>query len=264
MEMKPDNQDWVDRELERLGTPEGWEPDSGRARARLNRRMHTGDRVSRSRVLAWVAVPAAAAILAVLAFPTVRAVTGIASEAPEVAASQEQPALVAFVDPEGEPAAVFIEGNTLERPIDYREWVFVGSSLGLSYADVPDEVATGAGDLFHNVYIDPAGYDAYVRTGAFADGTVMILELATAAVKNEAGLQGMYESEFVALEASVKDTSRFDGGWAYYGFTERGGGFKDSADPYDAERCWTCHAENAETDMVFTQFYPVLQTARLR
>ena len=158
-------------------------------------------------------------------------------------------------------AAVFESDNTLVRPEGYREWVFVGSSLGLRYAHAPEEVATREDDLFNNVYIDPVGYEQFKESGEFADGTVMILELATAEVKSEPGLQGLFEDQFVALEASVKDSSRFEGDWAYFGFSERGGGLKDTAEPFDQEFCWNCHNQNAETDMVFTQFYPVLRAA---
>jgi hypothetical protein len=262
MDTRSDNHDWVDDELRRLGTPPGWEPDAARARARLDRRTHTGGRMPRSRVLAWLVVPAAAAALAVLALPPVLAVTGIVGEPPGTAALEQEDPFVGFAEPER--VAVFTEDGKLVRPAGYRQWVFVGSSLGLSYAEVPDDVATGAGDLFHNVYIDPAGYATYAETGEFADGTVMILELARSETKNEPGLQGMYEGEFVALEASVKDSARFQGDWAYFGFTERGGGLKAAADAYATELCWTCHAENAQTDMVFTQFYPVLQATRLQ
>ena len=87
----------------------------------------------------------------------------------------------------------------------------------------------------------------------------MILELATAEVKSEPGLRGTYEDQFVAVEASVKDSSRFEGDWAYFSFTDRGGKIEDRAESFDQESCWNSHNENAETGMVFTQFYPVLR-----
>ena len=144
----------------------------------------------------------------------------------------------------------------------YREWVFVGSSLGLSYAQNPDAGREPAAQLYHNVYIDPAAYKEFSRSGEFPEGTVMILELATAEIKREPGLQGSYEKEFVALEASVKDSTRFEGGWAYFGFTERGGTLKARAEPFPQASCWSCHHEKAATDHVFTQFYPVLRAVR--
>jgi len=161
--------------------------------------------------------------------------------------------------PEEQRAAVFEREDTLQRPERYREWVFVGSSLGLSYAEDPASRSGERPDLFHNVYIDPGAYQAFSLNGEFPEGTVMILELASAAVKQEPGLQGSYEDQFVALEASVKDSDRFPGGWGYYSFSEEGGTLSASAEPFPEERCWACHNEHAATDLVFTQFYPVLR-----
>lgn len=77
----------------------------------------------------------------------------------------------------------------------------------------------------------------------------MVLELARPEVKSEPGLQGSYEKEFVALEASVKDGRRFEGGK-----------LKAKAAPFPQASCWACHHEKAERcDHVFTQFYPVLR-----
>ena len=162
------------------------------------------------------------------------------------------------VDAQATAAAVFEGKNTLLRPEGYREWVFVGSSLGLSYAQNPPAERNPSRELYHNVYINPAAYREFSKTGKFPEGTVMILELFSAEVKREPGLQGSYEKDFVALEASVKDSARFEGGWGYYGFSEKGV-LKPKADPFPQNSCWSCHDQKAATDHVFTQFYPVLR-----
>jgi len=156
-------------------------------------------------------------------------------------------------------AAVFEGKTTLKRPEGYREWVFVGSSLGLAYSQTPGQSQARNPELYHNVYINPSSYREYARTGKFPDGTVMVLELARSEVKSEPGLQGSYKKDFVALEASVKDSSRFEGGWAYFNFTEAPGKLKATAEPFSQNVCWSCHHTNAATDHVFTQFYPVLR-----
>jgi hypothetical protein len=144
-------------------------------------------------------------------------------------------------------AAVFVGKDTLVRPEAYREWVFVGSS--------------SRDDYFHNVYIDPSAYREYVSTGKFPEGTVMVLEAARSETKKEPGLQGSYAKEFVALQVSVKDSSRFDGGWGYFNFTDEQAKLKAKAIP-EENGCRSCHQDRAETDHVFTQFYPVLKSAR--
>lgn len=156
-------------------------------------------------------------------------------------------------------AAVFEGKNTLLRPQGYREWVFVGSSLGLSYAQNPGQAQNQSSEMYHNVYINPAAYREFARTGKFPEGTVMAMELAAAEVKREPGLQGSFEKEFIGLEVSVKDSSRFEGGWAYFNFTERGT-LKTKAEPFpQSAGCLSCHSQKAATDHVFTQFYPVLR-----
>jgi len=164
-------------------------------------------------------------------------------------------------------APVFEGKTTLLRPDNYREWVFVGSSRGLSYAANPPAQAStgGMGEMYHNVYIKPEAYRDFAKTGKFPEGTVLAMEMASAETKREPGLQGSYEKDFVGLEVSVKDSSRFPGeGWAYFNFSNgREGSYKDKAEPFPASAgCVSCHKQNAETDNVFTQFYPVLRAAR--
>lgn len=159
----------------------------------------------------------------------------------------------------GTPAAQFEGKDTLLRPVGYREWVFVGSSLGLRYDEKAEEKPASKSEPYHNVYINPAAYREFSNTGKFPEGTVMILELASAETKNEPGLQGSYQKDYVALAASVKDTKRFEGGWAYFSFTEKNGNPKSKAQPFPNTACWSCHHQKAATDHVFTQFYPVLR-----
>jgi hypothetical protein len=150
--------------------------------------------------------------------------------------------------------------TTLLRPANYREWVFVGSSLGLSYA----QAASSTNEMYHNVYIKPEAYREFARTGKFPEGTVLAMEMASADTKKEPALHGSFESEFIGLEVAVKDSSRFPGGWAYYGFSNgMGSQYRDKAEPFPASAgCVACHKQNAATDNVFTQFYPVLRAAK--
>jgi hypothetical protein len=158
----------------------------------------------------------------------------------------------------GKPAAVFEGPDTLLRPDGYREWVFVGSSLGLRYdeGERPSEAME-----FKNVYLDPAAYRAYLATGAFPPGTVLVLETAAGEEKREAGLRGSYQREFVGLSAAVKD-ERFEGGWGYFTFADGPGKARDKARPAKKAACYDCHLKKAAEDHVFTQFYPVLRAAR--
>ena len=118
---------------------------------------------------------------------------------------------------------------TMEVPLGYRSWVQVRD----------------------NVYVDPAGYREYMKTGAFPEGTVFVRELARSEGNKEPDPHG-------TLVVSVKDTSRFEGRWGFYAFGEKEG----SVAPSNGT-CQPCHAAHAQTDQVFTQFYPVLRPARM-
>ena len=165
--------------------------------------------------------------------------------------------------PEMHAAAVFEDKNMLLRPVRYREWVFVGSSIGLEYSASHATPTSWGRESFHNVYVNPAAYREYAKSGTFPEGTVMVLERVRSESKKEPGLQGIYEKEFIALEASVKDSSRFQGGWGFFDFTDPDGKVKAKTQALSDESCRSCHEERAETDHVFTQFYPVLRSARM-
>jgi hypothetical protein len=58
----------------------------------------------------------------------------------------------------------------------------------------------------------------------------------------------------MGLEVHVKDTSRFSGGWAFFGFDD-----KKLAKMVPVEAaCYSCHASHAAVDTTFVQFYPTL------
>ncbi len=57
----------------------------------------------------------------------------------------------------------YLNGTSLERPIDYREWPFIGSALGLAY-----EAKTASPDApptFTNVFVNPSSHRAFMETG---------------------------------------------------------------------------------------------------
>ena len=175
------------------------------------------------------------------------------------------PLLVACLLVSADDALPRFDGKqTLLRPSGYREWVFVGSSLGVRYDPEPSaKSSANAGQTneldFKNVYINPRAYREFSKTGKFPDGTILLLEIASAATKSEPGLQGSFQKDFLRLEAAVKDSKRFDDAWAYFSFTEKPGRLKDKAEPFRKASCFDCHHEKAAIDNVFTQFYPVLR-----
>jgi Cytochrome P460 len=165
--------------------------------------------------------------------------------------------LVAVLAPAaGLPEPRFDANNELVRPQGHREWMFVGSSLGLSYQEGQQQ---NREPNFHNVYIQPASYQQFQKTGKFPDGTVLVMEVFSAASRESINRQGHFEGRSIGIEAAVKDSSRFSEKWAYFSFIGEGGAPKKTAKAFPQQACWSCHNEHAATDNVFTQFYPVLR-----
>ncbi len=148
----------------------------------------------------------------------------------------------------------FTEANELLLPEGYREWVFVGSSLGMSYNDGSTAPAK---QKYHHVYLQPDAYRQYRESGTFPEGTTLVMEVYSAGSKESINRQGSFSDEFLAVEVAVKDSKRWEEGWAYFDFGGPKPRVRSTAFP--KERCWACHDEHAAQDNVFTQFYSVLR-----
>jgi hypothetical protein len=163
-----------------------------------------------------------------------------------------------------EPAAgaalvEFTPDGKLKQPVGYRTWVFVGEPL------TPNDLNGGTANFpeFHDVYIDPESFAFYKKTGEFRDGTVMVKELTSVGSKNAVSGNGYFQGEFTGLDASIKDSKRFKdepGYWAYFSFGHKYP-LKAEASKNSASACNQCHQDNAKTDWVFSQYYPVLRAA---
>ena len=153
-------------------------------------------------------------------------------------------------------AAVFERGNTLVRPEGYRDWILVAPS-SMPIRSGIGSAASATHTPTRRVYINPVGYREYEKTGRFPEGTLMIWE----SVSGRPDMAPHPHNES-ALLASVKDSTRFDGGWGFFNFTGIDGTVSARAQALpESSGCGTCHRQDAETDHVFTQFYPVLQSA---
>jgi hypothetical protein len=156
-------------------------------------------------------------------------------------------------------APVFDADGQLELPDDYREWIFVGSSLGLRYKD--DGPAVAERMTFNHVYINRLGYNQFRANGTFPEGTMLMLEVASRAEKDTPAVQGSYAAETIGVEAAVK-TSRFGDPWSYFSFDGSDGKVLKKGRRFEDASCIACHRDKADTDHVFTQFYPVLRSLK--
>ncbi len=154
----------------------------------------------------------------------------------------------------------FTADGKLKIPEGYRRWVYVGTPL------TPNELNNGEARFneFHNVYIDPESFAHFEKTGQFRDGTIIIKELVRVGTKEATSGKGYFMGDFAGLESSIKDSKRFKdepGNWAYFSFGERKYPLKKEVGKEPATDCNSCHQSSAETDYVFTQYYPVLRAA---
>ncbi len=145
--------------------------------------------------------------------------------------------------------------RALQLPDRYREWVFVGSSLGLSY----NASGTGMG-MFHETLMEPTAYRHFAKTGEFREGTMFVLMLHGIETGVLPGRRGQFAGAVHGVEMAVKDKTRTPEGWAYYDF---GGmdGVQKAAQPEAAGSCYNCHKPHGARDNVFIQFYPLLAEA---
>ena len=146
--------------------------------------------------------------------------------------------------------------GALLLPADYRRWIFVGSSLGMSYSDGP-----GMGmEMFHETLMEPTAYQHFVDTGTFREGTMLALILHGAGERVPPMRRGRYATEVHGVEMAVKDSAHRPEKWAYYNF---GGmtGLRTAAQAMPKESCYSCHVEHAKRDNVFLQFYTMLAEA---
>lgn len=156
-----------------------------------------------------------------------------------------------------EPLAVFTGNDGLFRPEGYRDWIAVGPSAD-RHCDGSDCDA-GRARPIDSVYINPSGFRGFTDSGRFPEGTLVVWE---PAARQSGAAAGPHHRSAVLL-AAVKDSSRFDGGWGFFDFSGSDGRLLSRAQALpESSGCRTCHRQDAETDHVFTQFYPVLRSAR--
>jgi len=136
-------------------------------------------------------------------------------------------------------------------PADYRQWVFLTSSLDLNYntAAAPDH------HMLDNVFVDPASYRAFLKTGTWPDKTVLIKENRMAESAGTLSKSGQFQTGVMNLEIHVKDTARFPGNWAF--FVSADGRAPGKLMPQTAT-CYSCHQDHGAVDTTFVQFYPTL------
>jgi hypothetical protein len=152
----------------------------------------------------------------------------------------------------------------------WREWTFIGSLV------TPNALNNGEAPFpeHHMVYVEPKTWEHYKKTGKFMDGAVLAKELALVRAPDganddgstdEISGTGYFSGDFSGFEITIKSKELYPdvpGNWAYYTFGHQPEPYNSTAVKQPAEECNACHESVAEEDFVFSQFYPVLKTAK--
>ena len=154
-------------------------------------------------------------------------------------------------------APSFSGTGELQRPTDYRDWVFLTSGLGMTYG--PAQAEARGHQMFDNVFVTPDAYREFLRSGTWPDRTMFILELREALTNVSINNGGHTQGPVMMIEAAVKDQKRFpNGGWGYFTFSSRSGLTTSAASLPATAACYSCHRDNTAVDNTFVQFYPTL------
>ncbi|MCI0625619.1 MAG: cytochrome P460 family protein [Acidobacteria bacterium] len=147
----------------------------------------------------------------------------------------------------------------------FRKWVFVGAPL------TPDALNNGKAGFpeYHNVYIQERNVDAYVKTGSFPEGTIIVKELTRVlnptfpdGSRSESSGRGYFNGVVNGIDATVKDSKRFakTNGWGFFTFGHHPLPYEQTSEEKPRDECAGCHITHvAKTDMTWVQFYPLLR-----
>jgi hypothetical protein len=147
----------------------------------------------------------------------------------------------------------YTKGGEFVLPMDYRNWPFLSSGLGMTYSNSPIQNLR-----FSNVFVNTKAFKAFLRKGQWPDKTVLITE-DRASSTHPSNRDGRFQTNITFWEAHVKDSSR--GGWSCYIILKT----STSAKPQpESAGCLACHVKNGATETTFVQFYPTLIEAAKR
>jgi hypothetical protein len=153
--------------------------------------------------------------------------------------------------PDAPPDLSYTADGQMRAPVHYREWIYLTSGLDMSYTSS----LSGDMHMFDNVFVNPAAYQAFLKTGTWPDKTVLVIEGRRAEQKVSINKRGNSQSaEMMGLEVHVKDAT-LPGSWGFFEFDSAQQTAKMVPRPAS---CYGCHEANAAVDTTFVQFYPTL------
>jgi len=142
------------------------------------------------------------------------------------------------------------QDSTMAVPGNYRDWVFLTSSMDLNYTTT----AAPGHHMLDNVFVNPEAHKVFLATGTWPDKTILIKENRMAESAGTLSKRGQFQADVMNLEIHMKD-ERFAGKWAFFVSED---GKKDGKLQPQTANCYSCHQDHAAVDTTFVQFYPTL------
>jgi hypothetical protein len=175
-----------------------------------------------------------------------------------------------------ESASVLQADGTATIPAGFRSWVFLGAPLtpeglnnGKFNCDQPGGCTKSNFPEFHHVYVEKKNVDAYLKTGDFPEGTVIVKELTRVldpmfpdGSRVEPSGRGYFNGALNGIDMMVKDKTRFadSNGWGFFTFGHHPMPYEKTSQVRPVAECAGCHIANvSKTDMTWVQFYPLLR-----
>jgi len=150
--------------------------------------------------------------------------------------------------------APLLPAQRLAYPADYREWIFLSAGRGMTYGPTADPHGP---PQFDNVFVTPAAYRHFVKTGRWPEQATFVLEIRQARSEGSINKGGQFQGDVTAVEVLVKDSKRFadTNGWGFFEFDKKQ---QPAAKLPATATCYACHAQNGAVEHTFVQFYPTL------
>jgi hypothetical protein len=152
---------------------------------------------------------------------------------------------------------VFNEDGGMNLPLNYRQWVNVGTTLiPKGEVNIIDNMPIKTNE-FIDTYVEPMSYAIYMATGKWPNGTQIVKEFT--AIKNSKPGEAMTESHYNGLSLLVKDTERFPkkaGYLGYFHFGHQKQPYKPKSKLMPREKCSFCHEQLAsDQQYIFTDHH---------
>lgn len=169
---------------------------------------------------------------------------------------------------------VFNARGEAELPRGYRSWVHTFSGWEPITTTILDGTMTKTPE-FKNLYVEPVAYRAFMETGKWPEGTMMVKEFTATSVDkkkcdgppayicNVWYGKAIFQTSAIGIGVMLKDSKRFPkepGGWAYFSFGHQPPPYQRVSPLRDRAQCAQCHIDRAgpKQDFVFSINQPGL------